>query len=234
MAVVAVIVFACGWGRLVHAPAPGISAVIIAVMALASLGVVRVTMDAAWGVYVAGFVVCAAFIGEMVRGRGRTSVLGSLATTVTGTVLAMTTIAWIALENYRVWLILAHPMGICLVVAGACLFLRGSVWMRVLTSIVLCTLGGLVAVGLVMVAGLGANDSILVASASVGTTEPMIAMLTVFGAFGMVSGLVVAGCHAFFAGRMAPTSLMGAAALGMIPWLTAAIPVYAFARIMGG
>lgn len=234
LVIVAVIVFALGWGRLVHAPSPQTSGIIVALAALSGIIAVRVTMDAFWCALIAAFVVFFAFLGEIARGQQRTSVLGSLATTVTGSVLALSAVSWVALENYRMWLILAHPMGICLAVAGLCFFLRGSVWARAGVSVLACTLGGLVSVGVVMALGLGGEESVLAASASVGASEPLIAMFVVFGAFGLIEGLVVAGCHAFFSGRIAPTSTLGAMALGMIPWLSAAIPVYTFARIVSG
>lgn len=234
LVVLAIVLFALGWGRLMHAPAPATSGIVIGLMACLGVGVVAVTHDAAWGIFVAAFTVCAAFISEMMRGTRRTSMLGSLATTVSGSVIALTGMSWVALEGSRQWLVLAHPMGLCLVVAGACLFVRGSVWMRAGISVVACTLGGLAAVGFVMVSGLGGRHSVLAVSASVGAGEPLLAMLVVFGGFGLLAGLVVAGCHAFFTGRMAPTSTLGAIALGLVPWLCAAVPVYCFARLMGG
>ncbi len=233
LVVVAIVLFAAGWGRLTHAPAPAVSGVVVALIGLASVVAVRVTMDAAWATIVGAFALVVAFLGEMFRGRSRTSVLGSLATSITGVIIALSSGGWVALENCRMWLVLAYPMGICLVVAGLCLLVKGELWVRASVSILACTLAGLAAVGIVKATGLGGDDSILVLTTSVGAAEPLIAMLTIFGAFGLVAGLVVAGCHILFSGRMRPTSVIGAVALGLIPWLTMAVPVYAFARLAG-
>lgn len=227
-----VVIFACGWGRLVHAPAPGISGAVILIVAVASGAAVRLSMDAAWSGIVVAFVIAAAFFGEIVRGEERSSVLGSIATTATGSLIGVAASAWIALENYRVWLILAYPMGLCLGVAGLCLLLRGPMWVKTTGSIVACTLAGLGAVAVVMATRLGAEDSVLVASASVGASEPLFAMLTVFAGFGCVCGLLIAACHAFFSGRVAPTTPLAALALGVIPILVMSLPVYAFARLV--
>ncbi|MCL2454459.1 MAG: hypothetical protein FWD18_04065 [Micrococcales bacterium] len=212
-AVLAVAV-AVGWPRLVGLPhRPGSSMVIGltgvgGVVAVATTGT-RPDLRSLAVVFAASMLLT--FVNELLRRDGRTRLVESVAGTVTGSLLAVTTAGWVACGRSEEGKVLVVAAAVALALAAGLSALRMPVW---LTTLVVTAAG----------AGGGALLGLLL---------PMITPLMA-GLAGLAVGLLVASLHALFHPITALEHRMPAVSAAVLPVAMGGMLVYVASRVLIG
>lgn len=200
---VAIVVFATGWPRLVGLPVVRGPGIVIALAGLASLGLVTWRGELGIVAPVVGLTVLAAFVAEMLRRDGRPRLVESVAGTVTGAVIVVAAVGWVAIGDSSSGLVLIVTTAATLAVASACTALPLRPQLVATLATLTAGAGGL-AVGLLLT--------------DVGTLAGLL--------IGLAAGILTSAVHLVF--RQFPSSArwLPALAAAVLPLLLAGAPAY--------
>lgn len=232
LAILAVLALAWGWGELLHLPAPYRSAELIAFAGIAAVVLARIFADLAIVSEVAGIVVILAFVMEMTR-FPREQLLDSVSGTVTGILIALSAGAWTVLGGQRVWHFMLIPAAITLLGAslGMALAFRFSPVVKAAFAMVFAVTSGIACGAGVVLLEIPQSSRVVLFYG--GVIDPVWGATLAGGSLGLVVGALCGAMALMYRGRMLPRKAATAIALGIVPLLVTAIPVYALARLMG-
>jgi len=156
------VVFAIGWSSLLHLPAKGGTTIVVVLAGLGGLACLAATRDEPWLRYlpiVLAMAVFLSFINEMLRAYPRIQLVDSLVGTVSGTVVSISAVGWVASYKLDGGVELAVAGAAALAVASAVSASRISpVWRNVIAVVASVAVGygsTLVLDQLTLYAGLG-------------------------------------------------------------------------------
>jgi len=208
---VVVLALAWGWPRLMSLPAPGGSSIVLGLVGLGTVLAVYATPSAPWlrnVPLVLAMGVVLAFVNELLRSDDRSRLVESLAGTVAGVVVVVSTSGWLAIAKTSGGEPFVAMSAIALAVAAAVAAIPFYGWPSFGLTVLVGTGAGAVAARLLPGPGLTAGIVV-----------------------GVVSGLLVASVHMLLSRVPSLRGVPGALAASAAPISISGILVYAVARL---
>lgn len=228
--IVLIIGVAKGWGALLESPTRGRAALVVALTGALCLTAVRIVTDLSAVTLVLGFTLIISFIAEMTRGAHRPQATWSLATMVSGSVVAAAGAVWALFGFYPVMHLLAISALPATGLASLTLALPARhPWQRVLYAVLAA-------------AGISAlitqfylkNFPDLALAVPLASINPSAAVWVMTVGVGVLAGFTVSCTDVLFPIRRAPGYHWQQLTLALLPSLFLAMPIYALARLITG
>lgn len=208
--VVAILLFASGWPRLLELPRLSGPGLVITAAGLASL-VIVVWWDIAGLVVVVGLSVLAAFLAEMLRGDPRPRVVQAVTGSVTGAVIVISATGWVDIGQDE------PALAVVLIAAGA---------LAVGAACTALPLPGQVVASLATLSGGALGGALGAVFDDVGV---LVGILT-----GLTAGILTSAVHLLFGRFPTSTRRLPALAAAMLPLLLAGTPTYLLGALVIG
>lgn len=209
MIAVVAVVFSIGWSELLNLPARLGSTLVLLIVTAMGLTLLLLTGDLAYVAIGFGLSVGLAFAHQLLRRDGRPRLVESVGGTVSGAVVVLSGVGWLAVGT--------GPVSIGLLLVGAVTLTVAAV----ISAVPLPPLwSGLITAVLTAFAGLG-----------VGMLIDAVGPVTGFGV-GLAAGLLSAGVHYLLGQFPASARALPALAAGVLPVLVFGVPVYVLGRVL--
>lgn len=203
------VLFSIGWPSLLGLPARRGAAVVLLLTSAGAVAVVEVTEDVAWAALVLAGSVLAAFVHELARRDGRPRLVESVSGVVSGSVIVVSGVGWLAMGTGD------SQLG---------LVLTGCVTLAAASGIAAAPLrppySAVVTIALTSLAGVVMGYLLI----SVGMTTGVLV--------GLAAGILIATVHHLFGQFPASGRVWPAIAAGMLPVAVSGLPVYVLGRVL--